>query len=235
MALHMSDELKQVTIYTDGACDPNPGGPGGYGVVLKYGDKRKELSGGFQSTTNNRMEVYAAIVGLEALKAPCKITLYSDSKYLVDAMTQGWVRRWKQNDWWRNREEKAVNVDLWERLLSLCDIHQIEFVWVKGHAGDHENERCDKLSLEALKREDLLLDEGYEQRPESGGKTAITYEGQPCRKCATPVIKRIPRKKPKQSQLYYFEYYLYCPKCHTMYMVEAAKRFFEDRSTPSLL
>ncbi len=228
----MSEELEHVVIYTDGACDPNPGGPGGYGVVLRFGDKRKELSGGFRSTTNNRMELYAAIAGLEALKAKCRVTLYSDSQYLVNAMTQGWVKRWSQNGWWISKKEKAANMDLWKRLLSLCEIHQVAFVWVRGHAGNPDNERCDQLSLMALKRNDLPADKGYEQSADDKcRKISITEEGQPCRDCSTPVVKRVPRKRPKRDQAYYFEYYLHCPKCHTMYLVEEAKRYFEQPST----
>lgn len=224
----MSEELKEVTIYTDGAAEPNPG-PGGYGVVLIYGNRRKELSGMFRLTTNNRMEILAAIVGLEALKEPCKITLYSDSKYLVDAMTQEWVSRWRANGWWRSKQEKATNTDLWERLLTLCAKHHVEFVWVKGHAGNRDNERCDQLSMQFLGQYNLPVDDGYEQRPEteSAEKVKVTREDQPCRKCSTPVIKKTPRHKLKHDQAYYFEYYLYCPKCHTMYMVEDAKRHFE--------
>jgi len=226
----MDDELNHVVIYTDGACDPNPGGPGGYGIVMTRSDKRKEISGGFRSTTNNRMEIYAAIKGLESLKMACKVTLYSDSKYLVNAMTEGWVQHWRENDWWRNKQEKAVNIDLWEKLLSLCEVHQIEFKWVRGHDGNSFNERCDYLSITALKQKNLPADEGFENRSDDKGrKVKITNEGQPCRKCSTPVVKRTPRKKPKSSQLYFFEYYLYCPKCHTMYMVEEAKRFFEEQ------
>jgi len=222
----MNDELKHVTIYTDGACDPNPGGPGGYGIVLTFEKRQKEISGGFRSTTNNRMEIYAAIKGLESLKSACQVTLYSDSKYLVEAITEGWVRRWKENDWWRNKQERAVNVDLWEQLLNLCDIHKVEFKWVKGHGGNYFNEKCDQLSVASLKQEDLPADEGYENRSEDDGKKIkITYEGQPCRKCLTPVVKKKPRKKPKASQSYHYEYYLYCPECHTMYMVEEAKRY----------
>jgi ribonuclease HI len=153
--------LRQVVIYTDGACEGNPG-PGGYGVVIIYAARRKELSGGFRLTTNNRMEIYAAIKGLEALDEPCQVTLYSDSEYLVKAMTQGWVQRWKVNHWKRNKREKALNVDLWERLLALCERHQVEFEWVKGHAGLRENERCDRLSMEALKQRNLPIDDGYE-------------------------------------------------------------------------
>jgi ribonuclease HI len=154
--------LKDVTLYTDGACEPNPG-PGGYAVVLIHGGKRKELSGGFRSTTNNRMELMAAIKGLEALKEPCRARLYSDSEYLVRAMTQGWVQRWKARGWRRADKQPAANPDLWERLLALCQEHQVEFIWVKGHAGNPENERCDYLSYRALKGTDLPADDGYEQ------------------------------------------------------------------------
>ena len=157
-----NEEPKQVVIYTDGACDPNPG-PGGYGVILIYAGRRKELSGGFRLTTNNRMEVYAAIAGLQALKEPCKVTLYSDSEYLVNAMTLGWVERWKARNWKRNKREKALNVDLWEQLLALCEHYSVEFVWVKGHAGLRENERADRLSMVALMQSNLPVDKGYEE------------------------------------------------------------------------
>jgi ribonuclease HI len=157
----MTEELKQVEMYTDGGCDPNPG-PGGYGVVLLSGGRRKELSGGFRLTTNNRMEIFAAIRGLETLGEPCRVTLYSDSEYLVNAMTLGWAQRWKANKWKRNKREKALNVDLWDRLLAQCERHHVEFIWVKGHAGLRENERCDQLSMAALRQKDLPIDEGYE-------------------------------------------------------------------------
>jgi ribonuclease HI len=156
--------LKEVTIYTDGGCDPNPG-KGGYGVILLSGKARKELSGGFRQTTNNRMEMFAAIAGLEALKFPCKVTLYSDSQYLVHAMTKGWAERWKANGWRRNKKDKALNVDLWKKLMALCERHQVRFEWVRGHAGHHLNERCDELAMTALKRPNLPIDEGYEQTP----------------------------------------------------------------------
>jgi ribonuclease HI len=161
-------QLAQVTIFTDGGCDPNPG-PGGYGAILAHGKRKKELSGGFRLTTNNRMEIFAAVAGLEALKFPCKVKLCSDSRYLVDAMTKGWVLRWQANDWRRNRKEKASNIDLWQKLLALCSEHQVEFEWVKGHAGVYANEWCDALAAVAMKRSDLPADEGYEQL--SGNKT----------------------------------------------------------------
>ncbi|MBI3652127.1 MAG: ribonuclease HI [Acidobacteria bacterium] len=155
------NQYRKVTIYTDGGCIGNPG-PGGYGVVLLCDGHRKELTGGFRLTTNNRMEMMAAIVGLESLKQKCQVTLYSDSKYVVDAIMQGWAARWQQNGWYRNKKEKALNPDLWERLLAACQLHQVEFVWVKGHAGNVENERCDYLSKRAAYGNDLSVDEKYE-------------------------------------------------------------------------
>ncbi|SIN66288.1 RNase HI [Acetomicrobium flavidum] len=160
-------EMKKVTIYTDGACLGNPG-PGGYGVVLLYNDHRKEISGGFRLTTNNRMEIYAAIAGLSALNCSCEVTLFTDSRYLADAMNKGWVRRWKANGWMRNNRDKALNVDLWERLLELCERHKVKFVWVKGHDGNPENERCDELSTSAARLSDLPADEGYERSAKEG-------------------------------------------------------------------
>ncbi len=157
----MSDDLKRVTIYTDGACIGNPG-PGGYGVVLLYGDHRKELSGGYRRTTNNRMEIMAAIVGLSALKTRCAVTLYTDSQYLAESITKGWAKRWRANGWKRNKKERALNPDLWERLLDLCERHQVEFVWVAGHAGNSENERCDTLSVQAAHLGELPPDVAYE-------------------------------------------------------------------------
>src|SRR5688572_893489 len=139
-----------VEIYTDGGCEPNPG-PGGYGVVLIHPKKRAEVSGGFQLTTNNRMELYAAIAGLELLKQPCKVVLYSDSQYLIEAMTKGWVEVWKRKKWWHSKTRPVPNRDLWERLVSKCQEHEVEFRWVKGHAGNVENERCDVLAAAALR------------------------------------------------------------------------------------
>jgi len=141
--------MKSVTIYTDGACSGNPG-PGGYGAVLLHKSHRKELSGGDPQTTNNRMEMLAAIIALEALKESCEVDLYSDSKYLVDAIQQGWAVRWQKNNWMRNKKDLALNTDLWERLLLLLDKHVVRFHWVKGHAGNPENERCDALARAAI-------------------------------------------------------------------------------------
>ena len=137
--------MKKVTIYTDGACRGNPG-PGGFGVILEYGAARKELSGGEPLTTNNRMELRAAIEGLSALREPCEVTLYSDSRYLVDAVTLGWAESWRKTAW---KNGKAKNPDLWEKLLSLLAVHDVTFEWVRGHDGHAENERCDALATAA--------------------------------------------------------------------------------------
>jgi len=137
---------KTVYIYTDGACSGNPG-PGGYGAILKYDGHIKELSGGEADTTNNRMELLGVIKALEVLKFPCKVILTTDSKYVADSVTKGWARKWKQNNWIKSDKKKALNIDLWERLLALLDVHDVTFNWVKGHAGHPENERCDRLAV----------------------------------------------------------------------------------------
>ena len=139
--------MKTVYLYTDGACSGNPG-PGGYGAILKYGKFEKEICGGDENTTNNRMELLGVIKGLEALNEPCHVVLTSDSKYVIDALSLGWAEKWKQNGWMRNKKDAALNPDLWERLLELTQIHQMEYNWVKGHAGHPENERCDKMAVE---------------------------------------------------------------------------------------
>lgn len=152
--------MKSITIYTDGACLGNPG-PGGYGVVLLYGDRRKELSGGYRRTTNNRMELTAAIRGLAALKEPCQVQLFSDSAYVVNAIEKGWARRWQANGWRRQDKKPAENRDLWEDILKLCATHQVRFEWIKGHAGHPENERCDRLAVLAAQSSELPEDTGY--------------------------------------------------------------------------
>ena len=137
--------MKEVQLYTDGACRGNPG-RGGYGAILVWGKYEKEISGGEAVTTNNRMELSAAIEGLRALKEPCRVTLYSDSKYLVDAFTLGWVEDWERQNFRRGRTSEVKNPDLWEQLIALCRTHEVTFVWVKGHNGHEYNERCDRLA-----------------------------------------------------------------------------------------
>jgi len=151
----------KITIYTDGACSGNPG-PGGYGAVMQYGKHRNELSGGFRKTTNNRMELLAVIEGLQALNRRCEVTVFSDSKYIVDAVNKGWAKRWQANDWKRNKREKALNPDLWATLLKLLDTHEVNLQWVKGHAGIPGNERADALAVAASQSDNLAVDEGYE-------------------------------------------------------------------------
>lgn len=137
--------MKEIEIYTDGSCKKNPG-PGGWGAILVYGGREKELCGGERDTTNNRMELTAVISALEALKEECKVTITTDSKYVSDGITKGWAKSWKAKGWKKADKSPALNPDLWDRLLSLCDKHEVKFVWVKGHAGHPYNERCDALA-----------------------------------------------------------------------------------------
>jgi ribonuclease HI len=148
-------------IWIDGACVSNPG-PGGYGIVFCSRGQKKVKSGGFRLTTNNRMEIIAAIVALETLKEKSNVVIYSDSQYLVDAIMRGWARRWKSNNWKRNRKEKAINPDLWDRLLQLCEKQHVEFRWIRGHGFQTENEWCDQLAEAAAREPDLPVDSGYE-------------------------------------------------------------------------
>jgi ribonuclease HI len=160
-----SSSLKKVIIYTDGACAGNPG-PGGYGVVLIHGDHRKEISAGFRLSTNNRMEILACIVGLRALKEPCDVTIYSDSKYVVNAMTKSWALQWRRRGWKRKDQQgeyhDARNADLWQQMLDLCNQHRVKFEWVRGHSGNQGNERCDELAREAAVSDRLGVDTVYE-------------------------------------------------------------------------
>ena len=155
----------KVEVYTDGSARGNPDGPGGFGSVLHYRDAAgqlhvKEISAGYKRTTNNRMELMAAIAGLEALNRPCEVSLYSDSKYLVDAFNQHWIDGWLKRGWKKADKSPVKNVDLWERLLAAMKPHQVQYHWVKGHDGHPENERCDRLATSAADGENLLEDEG---------------------------------------------------------------------------
>ncbi len=143
--------MKHIELFTDGACSGNPG-PGGWGAVLRYNGVEKELSGGEAETTNNRMELLAVIQGLSALKEPCNVSLTSDSKYVLDALMKGWVYNWKKNGWKKADKKPALNVDLWEQLLSLLEIHTVDFHCVHGHQGHPENERCDALAVAAYQQ-----------------------------------------------------------------------------------
>lgn len=154
----MADD--QVTIYSDGACLGNPG-PGGYGTVLSFGEHRKEMSAGYRRTTNNRMELLGAIIGLEALSRPCTVDLWSDSTYVVHAMTKGWLQGWQKRGWKTASKQPVKNQDLWQRLVAAVDGHEVRWHWVKGHSGDEWNERCDQLAVAAANGPDLLEDEGF--------------------------------------------------------------------------
>jgi len=156
----MPDTRTQTIIYTDGAAIGNPG-PGGYGAVILQEGKRRELSGGYQLTTNNRMELMAAIKALKALASPQDATLYSDSRYMVDSINKGWVKKWQANRWKKADKKKAENIDLWKQLLEELEKHNVTFVWVAGHAGTPENERCDRLAVRAASKKNLPEDEGY--------------------------------------------------------------------------
>ena len=140
--------MKKVDIYTDGACSGNPG-PGGWGAILCYNGVEKEISGGEAHTTNNRMELMAVISALSLLKEPCEVTVYSDSQYVCNALLRGWAKKWRANGWMRTKKDPALNPDLWEKLLNLCDVHKVDVVWVKGHNNHPMNERCDRLAVAA--------------------------------------------------------------------------------------
>ena len=145
--------MKTVYLYTDGACERNPG-PGGWGSILVYNDIEKEISGNERYTTNNRMELIAVIKGLEAIKEPCIVELYSDSRYVIDGLRLGWAKKWKENNWIKSDKKKALNIDLWDRLLNLLDIYDVSCHWVKGHSTNYYNNRCDEMAVqERLKLE----------------------------------------------------------------------------------
>ena len=155
----MKDGL--IEIFTDGACRGNPG-PGGWAALLRIGEHEKLVSGAAMETTNNRMELLAAIKGLQALRVRFRVSVYSDSKYLVDAVEKGWANRWRANGWMRNKKEPALNSDLWKTLLDCCEQHELRFYWVKGHSGHPENDRCDQLATSAISGSNLNVDEVYE-------------------------------------------------------------------------
>lgn len=232
------NEIPEVNLYSDGGAEPNPG-KGGFGVIMSYKGIKREFSQGYELTTNNRMELMGVIYGLERLKTKSIVNVFTDSRYVIDGIEKGWAERWKSKNWYRTRTEKAINHDLWERLLTLISAQQkVTFHWVKGHAGHLENERCDELALAALRGDNLQVDACYQptqlQSDElnegdyiqsSVRKIKVTEEGDPCKKCGTSVVKKPTRKKvAKPGQTYYYEYFLLCPSCKTMYLLEEAKR-----------
>lgn len=230
----MTKEIPDIELFTDGGAEPNPG-KGGFGVILKHKDKQKELFAGYEFTTNNRMELMAVIIGLEKIKTEAKVTVYSDSKYVVDGIVKGWAINWKKNKWVKKKGNLVLNKDLWERLLNVIEKHKVEFNWVKGHAGHIENERCDFLANQGINLKDKIKDQGYLDyldNIEDYQEKKLEKVGDLCRKCNTPTIKKIPKKrKIIKNQSYYYEYYLYCPNCKAMYMVEDAKRHLPDENT----
>lgn len=244
----MKDEatLPNVLLYSDGGAEPNPG-MGGYGVILSYKGHKKEFSEGFEVSTNNRMELTGVITGLSKLTRKSKVTVITDSKYVVDGISKGWAKKWRKNNWMRTKSDKAVNSDLWAKLLEQIEKHEVTMQWVKGHNGHPENERCDELATLAMQKPNLLKDEGFDgkalvkKKPKPKPNLAaqeksplsdlvdpgakVEQSGDPCKKCGGIVVKKIPKKKPlKPNQQYYYAYYLNCPDCGTNYMVEVAKR-----------
>ncbi|MBP7540657.1 MAG: ribonuclease HI [Saprospiraceae bacterium] len=195
-------------------------------------------------TTNNRMELMGVIHGLEKLKTRSIVNVFTDSQYVINGIEKGWALKWKSKNWFRNKTEKVVNADLWEKLLNLIAAHEkVSFSWIKGHAGHIENERCDHLALAALQSNNLLEEAGYNLKDldnydgenSGGGRLAkgakVEKEGDPCRKCQTAIIKKSTKKKEaKPGQTYYYEFYLYCPGCKTMYLVDEAKRELDNNN-----
>lgn len=159
--------MTAVTIYTDGACSGNPG-PGGYGVLLQSGKHQKELALGYRLTTNNRMELMAVIAALRILTRPCEVTLYSDSRYVVDSIEKGWAKSWRARGWRKADKQPALNADLWALALDLLAKHKVRLVWVKGHASNPGNNRCDEIAVAASRSAQLLVDEGFEKARASG-------------------------------------------------------------------
>jgi len=242
----------EIQVYTDGSAIGNPG-PGGWAALIQEGSRVREISGGFRETTNNRMELYAAIMALEVLPAGARIRLFSDSSYLVEGISQGWAETWRAKGWRQTKNKPTPNADLWARLLTAAGQRSVSWEWVRGHVGHKENERANLLAQRAAMGRNLPADEGYENQPagtQNGqpglfdgsvtenmpaeGENAVVKpaerrgkvvrEGQPCRKCGTPVVKRAPKRKLSGKQSHYYEYYLVCPKCDTIYLVDEAKK-----------
>lgn len=222
------DPARRVSIFTDGGAKDS-GGKGGYGVVLRFGDHHKELSGGFRHTTSNRMELMAPVVALEALTRPCSVRLYSDSRFVVDMVNSGLLFRRAASQW---KSKKSQEVDLWKRFLKIYLKHEVELIWIKGHSGIQDNVRCDQLATAAMQSDNLAIDLGFQSKPakpvpqpppkSSHSSNKPRKPGDPCRNCGNKLIKRVP-KKHKANAAYHFAWYLYCENCKRMYHVEAAK------------
>ena len=230
--------MKKVEIYSDGWARPNPWA-WGYWVVLKFWEKEKELSWFEKNTTNNRMELTWAIKGLEELKEPCEVDLFTDSSYVVNWIEKWLAKKWRSNDWFRTKTQKAINYDLWEKLLNAVEKHKVKFHWVRWHNWHIENERCDELATnEILKKNGQTQDFPLQNNKQeilkkvlntwidsSMKNIKVVREWQKCKKCWTPVVKAIPKKKNTKNKSYYYRYYLNCPNCKTNYFIEEAKVF----------
>jgi len=236
-----ADTIPEVILYSDGGAEPNPG-KGGYGCILECQGHKKELSRGYRQTTNNRMELLGVIVGLETLKRKSRVKVYSDSKYVVNAINEGWLFKWEKNNWHRTHKKIVENSDLWERLLGLLNQHLVKCYWIRGHNGHPENERCDMLAENALMQKKLNVDSGYENREEITLKLTKSQKdrikeirdsnkikaGDPCKKCKAPIVKVKPtNRKFKENQTYYFEYYFLCPSCKSIWHSEKAKKMIK--------
>lgn len=239
--------LPQVELFSDGWANPNPG-PGGYGIILSCQWVKKEFLQGFTCTTNNRMELLWVITWLSKLTKKSYVHVYTDSQYTINGIQKWWAQKWKDNNWLRTKTQKAINYDLWEQLLTLVNQHEVEFTWVKWHNGHIENERCDELATQAMQKDHLLIDEFYMseyfKEEEKLQQTKISEntekiikvlwkwdpslkvekENDPCKKCLTPVIKKIPKHTKKTLlKKFYYKYYFTCPNCKTNYMTNEAK------------
>lgn len=233
-----------IEIFTDGSSSGNPG-PGGWAAVVRKGGKTYEISGGYRRTTNNRMELMAVICALETVQGAAAVDVYSDSSYLVNSINKGWVQKWQKKGWVRTGNQPVPNSDLWKRLLNFLKEGTTHFHWVEGHSGHPENERADRLAVQAGSRGSLPVDEGYEslsKQPEqpdffstaqsvpskpvrpTGLSSNNLADGKLCRKCGASLVKKIPAAKRRPQQKYYYVYYYSCPKCGTHYFTEEARR-----------
>ncbi len=239
------NKLPEIQLYSDGWANPNPG-KWWYGVILCYKWIKKEFSKWYKMTTNNRMELTWVITWLQQLKRKSKVQVYTDSQYTINWIEKWWAEKWKKNNWYRTKSQKAVNFDLWEKLLDLVSKHEVKFNWVKGHNWHIENERCDELATLAIEQKDLIVDENFipsqgdvqlglldQNNKKVSSKIILKWdyslkvkvEWDLCKKCLTPVIKKIPKHNKKTMQkAYYYEYFLSCPNCKTNYMINDAKR-----------
>lgn len=239
--------IPKVELYSDGWANPNPG-PGGYGIILRCQWVQKEFMQGYTLTTNNRMELTGVITGLSKLTKKSKVDIYTDSQYTINWIQKGWAKKWKENNWMRTKSEKAVNSDLWEKLLNVVEKHEVTFHWVKGHNWHEQNERCDELATLAMGQANLIEDSGFDPSkkdleklnnqtkiPENTEKIIkvlgkwdpslkVEKDWDPCKKCLTPVEKRVPKHNKKTLQKkFYYKYYFTCPNCKTNYMTNEAK------------